>query len=291
MESKTKNIVLVCLGLVLILLIGLLVMFFMKNSKKEDEINITTTTITTTTTQKTDLVLENSGVELTIENSELENDSKLHVEKVDVVLKDVKALAVYDITLKDSEGNVIKVNDTNIKISIPYENKDNYTKFKVLYLNENNEILKTYNANYVNGKVVFNVNHLSRYAIVGEKEEVDTTTTSKKTTKKTTTKSTTTKTTTKATTTKTTAKATTKATTTKTTTTTTKKVTYSYEWSKEGDQAGKYYLYVVDNSGNKVAGTVTLTSKATGSSKTFDIPASGRLFVKDNYTVSNAKGN
>ena len=41
-----------------------------------------------------------------------------------------------------------------------------------------------------------------------------------------------------------------------------------------------------------VVGSFPVEVKEPSSTKeTFDIPVSGRLFVKDNYTVSNAKGN
>lgn len=270
MDKKIKNIIFGCLILILGFFIGLVVSSFKDGEVKENDINTTLTT-QTTTTKKTNLVLKNNGVEVVVSNNEFKN-SELSVKKVNVKIKNVNILAAYDINLKDSSGNIINVNDKDIKIALPYENKNNYEVFKVLYLSEKNEILETYNATYVNGKVEFLVNHLSRYAIVGEKKEKTT-----KVTKKTTVKETTTKSTTNSIT--------------ETSVTTKKVVIYSYEWSKEGDQAGKYYLYVVDDSGKKVAGTVTLTSKATGESKSFEIPVSGKLFVKDNYTVSNAKGN
>ena len=77
-----------------------------------------------------------------------------------------------------------------------------------------------------------------------------------------------------------------------TSTTTTKKVkTYTYKWSNEGDSSDRYYLYIVDENGNKVNGSVTLTSKQSGSSKVVNITTEGKLLAKDLYTISNVKGN
>lgn len=83
--------------------------------------------------------------------------------------------------------------------------------------------------------------------------------------------------TTKKTTAKTTKKTTKKTT---TTTTTTKKAQLSYKWEDvAGSVAGEATLYVVNAKGEKVAGTVTVTTTA-GKTATYELTASGKVFVK-----------
>ncbi len=74
---------------------------------------------------------------------------------------------------------------------------------------------------------------------------------------------------------------------------TTTEVTYTYQWEKVETSAGsaQSMLYIVSSEGNKVSGTVTLTTIA-GTSTTVSIPASGTAFMRDtiasvtNITVS-----
>ena len=67
--------------------------------------------------------------------------------------------------------------------------------------------------------------------------------------------------------------------------------TYSIKWENiEGSVIGEAMLYVVDNNGKKVAGTVTIT-KQNGKSATVSIPASGKKYVKSTVEASNPKGN
>ena len=169
-EKKILGII-VCIILLIIALIVLLVANI--SSKKDNtEPTFTTTSSTEKIEVSKELIDEESNVTLKL-NSEEYFDKTLIVK----VVKDVKienAVAVYDINLFDKENKVVKVENIRMTISIPYDNINNYTDFKVLYLDENNAVLEELNANYVNGKVVFEVNHLSRYAIVGTKVEEQT---------------------------------------------------------------------------------------------------------------------
>ena len=289
-KDKKIIILVVCIIIILVAMISL----FIANLNHKDDIDKTTTTTTTEKIEKDKTIKENSfNVSAIFDNFEYDDNVKLVVKKVD----NVSIENVYDIELVNSNNNKIDVKNVNIQISIPFDNKDNYTNFKVLYLSENNEVLDTIDANYINGNVVFKTTHLSRYAIVAnkveEKPQQEQTTTKKTTTKKVTTKQTTTKKPVENTTTQPITKAPTTTTTTITqkVTTTQKVKTFTYKWSIEGDSSDRYYLYIVDDAGNKVNGSVTLTSKQSGSSKVVNITTEGKLLAKDLYTISNVKGN
>ena len=294
MKKDKKIIVLVVC--IIIILAAMISLFIANLNHKDDKENNDTTTTTTEKISKSKTIQDNtSNLSVYFDNFEYDDTVKLVVKKVDNVTID-NVVSVYDIELVDSSNNKIEVKNTNIQISIPFNNKDNYTNFKVLYLNDKNEILDTLDANYINGNVVFKTTHLSKYAIVATKEDEKTTqeqtTTKKTTTKKVTTKQTTTKKAVDNKTTQPTTKApTTTTTTTKKVTTTQKVKTYTYKWSTEGDSSNRYYLYIVDENGNKVNGSLTLTSKQSGSSKVVSITTEGKLLAKSLYTISNVKGN
>lgn len=300
-----KSIVIIIIIIILIIsMLGLMIISGLKNNISNN--TTTTTKITTTEAQGKELKENLYGISINYnKTNEIENNHKLEVIKLEEKLEIENVALLYDINLKDSSNNIVKVSNTELVITVPYENVENYSTFKVLYLSDTNEVIETIPANYINGKVIFTVNHLSRYAIVGEKEETTTTTkrvinnnsqttTTAPTTKApvTTEKPTTTKKTTKKTT--TTKKITTKATTTtkKTTTkvTTTKK-TYTYSWGNEMDAAGQYYLYIVDNNGNKVSGTVTVSYVGSDYSETVKVSTNGVLLIKDIVKISNVKVN
>lgn len=69
-------------------------------------------------------------------------------------------------------------------------------------------------------------------------------------------------------------------------------VTYTYKWEAiKTSVIGQEYLYIVSSEGNKVAGTVTITTKS-GVKETVSIPATGKIFVRDTIaSVSNVKAN
>lgn len=301
-----KSIVIIIIIIILIIsMLGLMVISSLNNNSSNN--TTTTTKITKTESQDKELKENIYGISINYnKTNEIENNYKLEVINLEEKLEIENVVLLYDINLKDSSNNIVKVSNTELVITVPYENIDNYSSFKVLYLSDTNEVIEIIPATFLNGKIKFTVNHLSRYAIVGEKDETTTTTTkrvinnnSQTTTKTPTTKApvttekpTTTKKTTKKTT--TTKKITTNATTTtkKTTTkvTTTKK-TYTYSWGKEMDAAGQYYLYIVDNNGNKVSGTVTVSYVGSDYSENVKVSTSGVLLIKDIVKISNVKVN
>lgn len=304
LNSKSIVIIIVIV-LIIISMLSLMLMSGLKNNN--EEVTTTTTKSTTTKTINKELKEELYGVSVEYSDTkEIEDDHKLEVVKLEEKVSIENVVALYDINLKDINNNIVKVENTSLLITIPYQNVDNYKTFKVLYLNDTNEVLETIPASYLDGKVSFRVTHLSRYAIVGEKDETKTTTTTTKkvvnntqvTTTVPTTKATTNATTKATTTTKktTTKKTTTKATTTKkvttTSTSTTKKTTsktYTYSWGSEKDAAGQSYLYIIDNNGNKVSGTVTIGYIGSDYSETINVSKDGVLLVKDIVKISNVK--
>ena len=69
-------------------------------------------------------------------------------------------------------------------------------------------------------------------------------------------------------------------------------ITYTYEWVKiEESSAEEYMLYIVSSEGNRVSGTVTITTLS-GKIYTDTIPATGKMFIKSAVTsVSNVQAN
>ena len=69
----------------------------------------------------------------------------------------------------------------------------------------------------------------------------------------------------------------------------TETVTYSYKWEDVGSVVGQMKLYIVSSKGDKVAGTVTLTS-TDGDTVTETIPATGKILNKNDIaSVTNIK--
>lgn len=305
MENNKKKYVVIGLIVCILLLIFFLI-FVLGNSLKKNDNNKTSTT---TTSIKKENILKDSSTGIIInysDSSEIKDTNKLVVSKVNDKIDIENLISVYDINIVDKNNKLVNVDNTKLKIRIPFDNSFNYNYFKVLYL-DNNEVKETINATYNNGNIIFYVNHLSRYAIVATKEE-NTTTTSTTTIKQQTTKKNGSNTTTvkQQETTKnqeTTAKKqeTTKKqepTTTKkpqettTTTTTTKKVkTYNVVWGNDKDAAGQQYLYIVDDSVTKVSGSVLVSYKGSDYSETMNVTTNGILLIKDIVTISNVKGN
>ena len=167
-KDKKIIILVVCIIIILVAMISL----FIANLNHKDDIDKTTTTTTTTEKIIKSKTIKDNTYNLSVyfDNFEYDDSVKLVVKKVDnVPIENV--VNVYDIELVDSTNNKIDINNADIQISIPFDNKDNYTNFKVLYLGNNNEVLDTIDANYINGNVVFKTTHLSRYAIVATKVE------------------------------------------------------------------------------------------------------------------------
>lgn len=80
-------------------------------------------------------------------------------------------------------------------------------------------------------------------------------------------------------------------TTAKTTTTTKQAINYSYEWIKiEESTIGQYKLYLLNENGNRISGTATITY-LNGKSENLSIPLSGKIFIKSTIkSITNIKG-
>ena len=194
--KKDKKIFIIIICSILSLL-SLLIIFIVNTNKNNNNEQFQTTTIITEKAEKSKELFDSiSNVSIKL-NSEEYFDKTLLVKSVlDVEIEN--AVAVYDINLIDQDNKIVKVENTTMLISIPYNNDSKYNEFKVLHLDDDNSVLETLNASYQNGKVIFEVTHLSRYAIVASKNEEQITTTKKTNTTQTTTKKTnTTQTTTK----------------------------------------------------------------------------------------------
>lgn len=90
-------------------------------------------------------------------------DSKLYKS-----VKNLELLKVYDISVMQN-GSVVRVDNNTYKISLKVD-KDlvkNYKNFKVLYIDDNNEVKEVLDAVYANGYITFKTTHLSTYAIAG----------------------------------------------------------------------------------------------------------------------------
>ena len=177
--NNKKPIIISSIIAIIIILICLIAIFL-----KSKSINDNNTTTTSTTAVKKDYSLkdEASDISITFNDEKYINGYKLNIKKVENVTNIENVVEVYDIDLLDKDNNIVKVDNTSLIVSIPFNNTENYNDFKVLYLNDNNEVKETISAIYKNGKVEFRVSHLSRYAIIATKKEENTTTTTTTTT-------------------------------------------------------------------------------------------------------------
>lgn len=176
--KKDKKILIIIICSILFLLA--LLMIFLFNTDKDEVIEeITTTTTTEIIIESKELIDDKTNISIKLTDEKYFNNELL-IENIDNIVIENSILA-YDINLVDEKSNKVHVENTNLLISIPYVNVNNYSQFKVLHIDENNNILETLNAIYENEKIIFNVNHLSRYVILGIKD-VESTNTTKKTT-------------------------------------------------------------------------------------------------------------
>lgn len=290
--KKEVKIGLIIVGLVLLVTV---VLFLKSCNKKESKLNTNSTTTKKVVGDK--VLSDNSVIVKYTSDKEIKEDYKLVAKKVQDNFDFADLIGVYDIDIMDKNNNVVKIDDTLLEISVPYTNDLKYTNFKVLYLDVNNEVKQTISAKYSNQMITFKVNHLSRYAIVGYKEENTTTTTTeviesttkrfnKKTTNRATTKNSNNAVS------ETTTEATTKKSETTTSSTTTKKVkTYSYKWTNNCDSVNQCYLLIVDENGDAINGTITVTYTDFNKSVTENVSTNGILLPKDVVVISNVKGN
>lgn len=296
-----KKGLLITLGIVIFILIIILVTFITIPNQEENSDNLITSTIDNSVGKE---LIDNQISLKYYDSREIHDNYKLVVTNLNDKLNIDDMIALYDISIKDEENNIINVKNTSMKISIPYNNTQEYNKFKIYYLNEYNKIKKIISATYEDGKIIFNLNHLSKYAIVATKEEPttkrsttiifetteSTTTTSRVTTRPretVTTKRTKTPT---APTTKTTTTRKKTTTTTEPTTTTSRKTTnYTYTWSHDKDAVGQQFLYLINEKGERVSGSVLVNYIGSSYSERIDVPTHGVVLIKSIVTISDIR--
>ena len=144
-------------------------------------------------TVQPNLVIATDDEDVTFESDEpISNDYRLVVEKEELAneeavmesvneqittaleetkeeLLDSKLVATYDISVKDSNDQVVKLENGNYAISIKVteDQVKGYNAFKVVYINDKGEVAEILDAVLANGVITFETTHLSTYAIVG----------------------------------------------------------------------------------------------------------------------------
>ena len=178
--KKEQKILIIFICSILFLLVLLMILLF--NIDKDKVIEETTTMTTTEIIiESKEMIDDKTKISIKLIDEKYFNNELL-IENIENIFIENSILA-YDINFVDENSNKVHVENTNLLISIPYVNVNNYSQFKVLHIDENNNILETINAIYESEKIIFNVNYLSRYVVLGLKDEETTTTTKKSTTK------------------------------------------------------------------------------------------------------------
>lgn len=116
---------------------------------------------------------------LVVEEEELANEEAVMesvnkqintaLEEVKEELLDSKLVATYDISVKDSSDQVVKLANGNYAISIKVteDQVKGYNAFKVVYINDEGEVAEVLDAVLEEGAIKFETTHLSTYAIIG----------------------------------------------------------------------------------------------------------------------------
>ena len=116
---------------------------------------------------------------LVVEEEELANEEAVMesaneqintaLEETKEELLDSKLVATYDISVKDSNDQVVKLENGNYAISIKVteDQVKGYNAFKVVYINDEGEVAEVLDAVLANGVITFETTHLSTYAIIG----------------------------------------------------------------------------------------------------------------------------
>lgn len=116
---------------------------------------------------------------LVVEEEELANEEAVMesvneqittaLEETKEELLDSKLVATYDISVKDSNDQVVKLANGNYAISIKVTDDQvkGYNAFKVVYINDEGEVAEILDAVLANGVITFETTHLSTYAIIG----------------------------------------------------------------------------------------------------------------------------
>ena len=144
-------------------------------------------------TVQPNLVIATDDEDVTFESDEpISNDYKLVVEEEELAneeavmesvnkqintaleeakeeLLDSKLVATYDISVKDSSDQVVKLANGNYAISIKVteDQVKGYNAFKVVYINDEGEVAEVLDAVLEEGAIKFETTHLSTYAIIG----------------------------------------------------------------------------------------------------------------------------
>ncbi len=115
------------------------------------------------------LVVEEAKVEDEEALTESISDKITESLKDTETLQSTKLLATYDISVKDSNDNIVKMENGNYAISIKLttEQLGEYNAFKVVYINDNGEVAEVLDAVLKEGVLTFETTHLSTYAVVG----------------------------------------------------------------------------------------------------------------------------
>lgn len=116
---------------------------------------------------------------LVVEEEELANEEAVMesvneqittaLEETKEELLDSKLVATYDISVKDSNDQVVKLANGNYAISIKVteDQVKGYNAFKVVYINDEGEVAEVLDAVLEEGAIKFETTHLSTYAIIG----------------------------------------------------------------------------------------------------------------------------
>lgn len=116
---------------------------------------------------------------LVVEEEKLENEEEVEasiteeitaiLEKEEEKLLDSKLVATYDISVIDSNDQVVKLENGNYVISIKVtdEQVKGFTAFKLAYLDDAGKVAEILDATLKDGVVTFETSHLSTYAIIG----------------------------------------------------------------------------------------------------------------------------
>lgn len=203
-EKKTKYFV-IAIILLIILSIFLVIHFNNKSLVSGEEKNNTTTKTTTTTTTTTTKVkkkvnvkkeevveIENEVVDNVVYKSEVDKENKLvysykltdeitetdkivsTVLEIDETLKENNVIALYDISLYDSNMVKKSVKNSLIEISIPLT-KDmlDYDEYEIVYIDDKNNITdEKFDSEVKDNYIKFTTTHLSKFGIVATKKEV-----------------------------------------------------------------------------------------------------------------------
>ena len=108
-------------------------------------------------------------------NKEISKNYVLDIKKVEVKkeLADKNVKYVVDINVLEN-GQVVKINDTKMKIKIALpEDLKGYKKYEVVYIKDN-QIQETIPATIEDGYIVFETTHLSHYGIVATEKSLNT---------------------------------------------------------------------------------------------------------------------